>query len=143
MNTWSPWWQISLALVSGVIFWWSLKKSRNHQFYSDTFALSVLGIFVWGDGLILGPFWLFASLLFIVLSPLMITRFILLFYAIRFAFEVVYWINHQVAQKKYMPPLFRHISWLKPQEGAILYQILTTCVCLLATFGLLLSFTLS
>jgi hypothetical protein len=50
-------------------------------------------------------------------------RYYLLFFMIRSFFEVVYWINHQVAQRDYIPPLPKWLSHLGPNEAAIVYQL--------------------
>lgn len=131
---------LSLLLIAAVVFFLSLEKSKKNGFYADTPWLIPLGIFVWGDGLILGPLWMVSALVFYWLSPLNILRYFLLFFAIRSSYEVIYWINHQVAKKDYRPPLFRHISWLGANEAAILYQLLNMSWVVLNLAGLLATF---
>lgn len=127
-----------LAFLSLLITFQSVRKSKKGDFYQDTPWLLPLGIFVWGDGLILGPFWLVSGLLFFWLPWLFIARYILLFTAIRCGYEVVYWLTHQAAGKQYQPPLFRSIKWMDAQQSAILYQLLTTVWMFAALFGLFL-----
>ncbi|HYD35415.1 MAG TPA: hypothetical protein VD999_05080 [Vitreimonas sp.] len=115
---------IALGLISILVFVVALTKSRRGQFYSDTPALFPLGIFVWGDALALAPFWLVAAIIFWWLEPVMIARLLCVFFAIRAAYEVVYWINHQVAHRDYCPPMFRQVKWLGANEAAILYQLM-------------------
>src|SRR5690554_5830021 len=144
MNTFlpdlTPWWQLVLVGLSLGVSLMAIHRSRSQQFYDDTPGLWPLGVFVWGDGLILGPFWCLSALLFLWLSSLNVVRYWLLFIVIRSAFEVIYWINHQVVTKEYEPPLFRRVSWLGCQESAILYQLLNTCQVILALMGLLFTF---
>ena len=128
----------ALFITSSVVFLISINKSKNKQFYSDTFFLWPLGIYVWGDGLVLGLFWMLSAIIFLFISPINILRFYLLFLAIRSAYEVIYWLNHQANNKKYEPPLFRNISWLDAHQGAILYQVANSCLMLLALFFLML-----
>ncbi len=128
------------AVLNACVFLISLRKAQQKHFYSDTPFLFGLGIFVWGDGLVLSPFWIVSSILFWFLSPVFILRYFLLFFLIRGGYEVIYWINHQFSQKNYYPPLFRHISWLSQNDAAILYQLLNTCQVILCAFGLLWSF---
>lgn len=130
---------IFLALFALIIFYFSLRFAKSNQFYTDTPGLSWLGIFVWGDGLILAPFWFVSAVAFNFISPLNILRHLLIFLVIRSGYEVVYWITHQVSQKEYEPPLFRNISWLGADEGAILYQLLNTCWVILGLVGVLLT----
>jgi hypothetical protein len=98
-----------------------------------------LGIFVWGDALILGPFWMLSAVIFYWLTPVMIVRYFLTFFLFRSTYEVVYWINHQVAQKNYDPPLFRRLTWINANEAAILYQLLNMCQVILCVVGLFLT----
>jgi hypothetical protein len=86
-----------------------------------------MGIFVWGDGIILGAWWAVVGLIFTQLSPLQTLRWYLLFVAVRSGFEAIYWINHQVANREYRPPFLRHIQWLSPADQAVLYQLINTC----------------
>lgn len=123
------------ALILWLIAW---RKSKRGQFYADSLLLFPLGIYVWGDGLILAPFWLILSIFFFFLSLAKISQILLVFYLVRSAYEVVYWINHQVAQKNYHPPLFRAAKWLGSNEAAILYQLIHTCVVVIC-LSLLLS----
>ena len=127
---------LSLVLIGIILTILAISKSRNNQFYSDTAWAWPLGIFVWGDALILGPFWSLTGLVSLWMQPIQILRFFLLFYTIRSAYEVVYWINHQVAQRDYQPPLFRNVSWLGANEAAILYQLLNTLVVVGSVFAL-------
>jgi hypothetical protein len=132
--------QLILFVSGGICFALGREKSRHKQFYSDTPWLFPLGIFVWGDALILGPFWMIASLLFSFVSFMDMWRCIFIFFALRSAYEVIYWINHQVAQRQYHPPLFRRISWLSPNDAAILYQLLNMCQCVFYISLFMLSF---
>jgi hypothetical protein len=116
-----------------LIFLKSTKKSKK-EFYSDTFLLSPLGIYVWGDALVLAPFWMVSSFLFIFIGHENILKYILIFYIARSFYEVFYWLNHQAVKSDYNPPFFRKIKWMKPNESAILYQLMHTCVVVLGIF---------
>lgn len=129
----------SVLCIAGIVVGLVAKqKSQAGQFYSDTPWLWPLGVFVWGDGLILGPFWILSSLLFWWWPLVLIYRYFLLFVAIRSAYETIYWINHQVAKRDYEPPLFRRVTWIGSHEAAILYQLLNT-VQVIVALGLLLA----
>jgi hypothetical protein len=116
-----------LAGVSCGVTWLSYVRSKQGKFYSDTPWLLPMGIFVWGDGLVIGPFWAVSSGVLMWLSWLDVVRYCLVFYSVRSAYEVVYWLNHQAVGKTYRPPLFRHIAWLGSEEAAILYQLMNMC----------------
>jgi hypothetical protein len=127
---------IGLGLISSWLFITAIRKSRAGNFYQDTHFLAILGIYVWGDALILAPFWLASAGLFILMPISAIVQYFLLFYVVRSVYEIIYWINHQVAKKDYQPPLFRRISWLGANEAAILYQLLHTCIVILGIAAL-------
>lgn len=124
---------IVFLFINLFVFLSALKKSKK-EFYSDTFIFLPLGIYVLGDALILAPFWFFSSLFFFFISPLNIFRYILIFYTIRSFYEVFYWLNHQAVKSNYNPPLFRKINWIKPNESAILYQLIHTCIVVIGIF---------
>ncbi len=126
---------VSLGLISALISLLSYKLAKNNQFYSDVpLPLLLSGIYVWGDGLVLGPFWLVSILLwyFLAYSPTQVFRYFLLFLVIRSAYEIIYWLQHQMLKKDYIPPLFRRIKWLTAEQHGILYQLLHTVIIVLA-----------
>jgi hypothetical protein len=129
-----------LFLLHVILFGLALQKGKRKQFYSDTPFLFLFGIFIWGDALILSPFWMASSLLFHLLSLINICRYWLLFFAVRSMFEVIYWINHQVAHRDYKPPLFRNVKWLAANDSAILYQVMNMCLMIFSLALLLFSF---
>jgi hypothetical protein len=139
MSTWFL--SLPLAVIAAGVSWLSWQRARKNQFYSDTPLLWPLGIFVWGDGMILGPFWVVSAIVMGFMPWMWVLRYLLVFYAIRAGYEVIYWINHQVAQREYRPPLFRRWSWIGANEAAILYQLLNTCQVVAAIVGLLWTFT--
>jgi len=131
---------ILFFLFNLLIFICAIKKSKNDQFYTDTKSLIPIGIFVWGDALILAPFWMIISVIFLFISPLNMLRFLLIFHIVRSFFEVIYWLNHQAVKSKYQAPMFRKYKWINPDQSAILYQLINTCQVILEIFILILTF---
>lgn len=135
------WWNQVLALLllptSGLLLVRALAKSKTAQFYSDTPYAWPLGIYVWGDALILAPFWGIMAGAFWFIGPLMTFRWLCLFYTVRSAYEVIYWLNHQFSGKKYQAPLLRRVSWISTDDSAVLYQLMNMCF-MIAGLGLLL-----
>jgi uncharacterized membrane protein len=129
-----------LVILGIIITYFSVIFSKKGQFYTDTHFLIPLGVFVWGDGLILGPFWIVSGVLFTQFSLLLMLRYVLLFWAIRTGYEVIYWITHQATKHEYQPPLFRNVSWLDTQQSAILYQVLNTVGMFLSLFACMYTF---
>ncbi len=118
----------------------ALNKVNKSGFYSDTPYLQWLGVFVWGDALILSPFWILSSILFFFMPIQMILRYILVFFLLRSLFEVVYWLNHQAVKSEYRPPLFRRWQQIGTNEAAILYQLINMCQAVVLGSLLLWSF---
>jgi hypothetical protein len=116
---------ITISIVLTVIAFILCKKGK---FYSDTPFLFPLGIYVWGDALVLAPTWGIVSLFAYSRPNVQIFSIYLLFMGLRSFFEVIYWLLHQFSGKSYNPPLFRNVGWIKQNEVAILYQLLHTLV---------------
>jgi hypothetical protein len=132
---------IALVAITAVLLTvLAYKKSKKGQFYTDTPYLFPFGIYIWGDGLVLGPFWLVCSLLFLLLSPINAVRFVLLFLIIRASYETIYWLVHQSSNRTFTPLIFRTVKWLGPAESAILFQLINTTWVILFSFLLLMSF---
>ncbi|MDA1079676.1 MAG: hypothetical protein O2840_03250 [bacterium] len=131
---------LAIVLFLSLAFVLALKRVRDGSFYGDTFWLLPLGVYVWGDALILLPFWIIVAVVFLLsgVSGLGLIRLYLIFAAVRSAYEVVYWLLHQATKDQYRAPLFRKFTGLAPRDGAILYQLLHTCVLVLAIWMLLL-----
>jgi len=128
------------VLMLSLVFLLALKRVRDGSFYGDTFWLLPLGVYVWGDALILLPFWILILLVFLWsgVSGLALIRLYLIFTAVRSAYEVVYWLLHQATKDTYKPPLLRRFTQLQPRDSAILYQLVHTCALVLAIWMLLL-----
>lgn len=122
-------------ILNLLVFLQAFKKVKK-EFYSDVFMLVPLGIYVWGDALVLAPFWMVSSLLFLFISTEMIVKYLLFFVMARSFFELIYWLNHQSANSDFNPPLFRKLKWIKPKESAILYQLMHMCVVIFTGFFL-------
>jgi len=130
----------ALATVSLLFFMRAIKNCQKGRFYTNTPQGFLLGIYVWGDALILGPFWLLSAVIFLILPPVMVLRYLLLFFSLRAVYETIYWLNHQAVKAEYQPPLFKHLSWVNSNEAAILYQLLNFCLAVILLSFLIWSF---
>lgn len=131
--------------ISWVVLGWlwrvAIKKAQADKFYEDTPQLWLLGIYVWGDGLVLLPFWIISVYVLTYLSFINQIRFLLIFLGIRSAYEVIYWLLQQFGHQNYRPPFLRKIKWLDAHQAAILYQLFHSCVLVLTLLGLILTTT--
>lgn len=116
------------------------RLSKKNGFYTNAKIWIPFGIFVWGDGLILGPFWFISGFIFMLLSPLWILRYLLLFYTIRNSIEILYWLHHQFPSSGYNQAPFDKISWLKSNETAILFQVLHSVLTFFFLFAFIYTF---
>jgi hypothetical protein len=93
-----------------------------------------LGIFVWGDAIVLGPFWLLTSLLVLFLQDWQLFLVILsLFWVVRSLGEVIYWITEQFSKEHRNPPetlmLYRYF---KSDAVWFVYQVYWQCILVLS-----------
>jgi hypothetical protein len=132
---------VLLFLLSGILFVLTIIRVRKQQFFSDVFWFFPFGVYVWGDGLVLFPFWMLIAVIFLVFGlPIsMVYRVVLGFFFLRSFFEVIYWLLQQSIKSTYKPPLTRNIPGLTAEAGQILYQVAHTCV--LVMIGLLFALT--
>ena len=96
-----------------------------------------LGAFVWTDGVIFGFFWTLASIvLFILIKPITILLVFSLFWTVRSAGEVIYWLLEQFAVKKRNPPPTLFLYRFFPNESVfIVMQILWQCILVMCLFA--------
>jgi hypothetical protein len=118
----------TLALLSLWLTWQAWHQSKQGSFYQDTFMWGWLGIYVWGDGLVLGPFWLLMAIWITIVPTKIAILTVLAFYAIRSAYEVIYWLVHQTTARDYKPPFLRQFEWLDANAAAIVYQVGHSCL---------------
>lgn len=122
-----------LYALAGMLY--SLYQTRRqHNYFGLSYMLIPLGAFVWVDGVILGFFWITTTVLFFVLNKPTITLLVFsLFWTVRSAGEVLYWLLEQFASKKRNPPPTLFLYRLFPNESVwIVMQLLWQCVLIIA-----------
>ena len=105
-------------------------KHINTGAYGLTPILYPWGIFVWGDALIFGLFWFFASLISIVLNDWNLFGLIFsIFWVVRGIGETVYWFNQQFSTVERVPlnilPFHR---FFKDDSVWFIVQIIMQCI---------------
>ncbi len=81
------------------------RSSQQQKAYQDTWLLYWMGIFVWGDAVWFGLFWLLAGLFCLLISDWLLFLLIWsVFWLIRSAGETIYWFNQQFSNIKREPP---------------------------------------
>lgn len=131
MTLWQQIFVIGYTLINLFVFLMSWNQSVKHK---NAFGLATpfqfLGVFVWGDSLVICFFWIFTALIFFIFNDW--TGFLLslsVFWAIRSFGEIVYWINEQFAIKHRNAPekMLLH-SKLGNDSVWFVYQIFWQCV---------------
>ncbi len=79
--------------------------SRKANTYGITWGLFPLGIFVWGDAVIFGPFWAGASIVSLLLKDWLLFLLVFsVFWVVRSLGETIYWFNQQFSGTHRYPP---------------------------------------
>jgi hypothetical protein len=121
----SEFWYSLVVLVGTVLSAAALRAVRRGKFFDEVFWGWPLGMYVWGDVVVLAPAWAIAGAVALLTRPnthLVVSWFIV-FHTLRSAYEVIYWLNHQATEKTFVPPLFRSQTVLSPEASAIIYQM--------------------
>lgn len=117
-----------IALVSFFIgLYQSIKKKNSFQ---ETPYLSWLGIFVWGDAVIIGFFWFLVSFFTLLIKDWLLFLIIVsIFWTIRSLGETHYWLNQQFSPLKRNPPeRLRGYKFFKNDSIWFVYQIFWQCL---------------
>lgn len=119
------------AFISLVVFIKGFYEvAKKHNPFGESFVLFLMGVFVWGDALVLGLFWFLVSLFVLVLKDWILFLLIFsVFWVVRSLGEVIYWFSHQFSTVVRNPPetllgyrLFKNDSiWF-------VYQIIWQCI---------------
>ncbi|MFA5136182.1 MAG: hypothetical protein WC489_02215 [Patescibacteria group bacterium] len=113
----------------------SYQESRYRKnVYGTTPFLYLLGIFVWGDGIIIGLFWCLASLVVFFANDLYLYAvFVSYFWVVRSFGEIIYWLNQQFSSKDRNPAKKTLIHTIFPYDSYLFaYQVFWQCVLVLA-----------
>jgi len=108
-----------------------IKKNNSN---GETPYFVWLGIFVWGDGIIIGPFWFITSLLVYFLKDwYLFLLTVSVFWVVRSLGEVMYWLNQQFVKNNsnYYQKLTGY-RFFKNDSILFIYQILWQCICVIS-----------
>lgn len=98
--------------------------------FGQYFPLFFLGIFVWGDAIILGLFWSLISLTCLLLNDWILFILILsLFWVVRSLGEIIYWLNQQFSPIIRNPPKnLMGYKFFRNDSIWFIYQLFWQCV---------------
>lgn len=119
------------GITSFAFFIKSFRETKNKKnVYGLTPHLFFFGAFVWGDMIVLGPFWIIVSLISIFLNNwYLLLLFISVFWIIRSFGEIIYWLNEQFAGKNRNPPFTLNFhKFINSEAIWFIYQVFWQCV---------------
>lgn len=98
--------------------------------YGLTPYLFFLGSFVWGDIIVLGPFWLAVSILSLFFNDWYLFLLIIsIFWSVRSLGESIYWLNEQFAAKnRNLPHTLNFHKLFQSDAIWFIYQLFWQCV---------------
>lgn len=128
-------WQKAIILVCGLFsflgFIIGLRECKlKKNAYGDTPLFSIIGVFVWGDAVVFGPFWTLASLAIYRLNDWLLFLFFLsVFWVVRSLGETIYWFNQQFSKViRHPPEEFRIYKIFHDDSVWYVYQIFWQCI---------------
>lgn len=118
-----------LAFLKG---YYEIKDKKNPYGLAQSFGL--LGIFVWGDAVVIGPFWIIISVFSLVLQDWYLFLVALsLFWVVRSAVEVVYWVFEQFTERhRNHPQTLMFYNFIKSDAIWFIYQIFWQCILVIS-----------
>lgn len=128
-------------IVVSVVFFFNIflfLKSRIECQRKNSFGLvrrlSFLGMFVWGDVLILAPFWMIISSVSLLLNDwLLFILFVSAFWLVRSLGETLYWFLQQFAVVKRDPPeSLAGYRFVKNESIWFMYQVMWQCITVIS-----------
>lgn len=143
MSFWQHLIVIIFAIVNIIIFIKAFYEIKNkNNVFGSAQPYGFLGIFVWGDAIVICVYWLIASLIVLFLNNwYLFLLFISVFWVVRSYGEVIYWLNEQFAGKNRNPPhTLKLYNFFKNDSIWFVYQVFWQCILV---FSLIISIFLA
>lgn len=124
-----------VACVSGLVWAWSVREVKRGNTFKTTPWLLPIGVFVWGDGVVMGLFWILWAVLVALLNNLYASILLWsLFWIVRSLGEVIYWLNQQFSTIKRNNPKDLMGGKIFGEGIWFIYQIIWQCVLVVMLF---------
>jgi len=122
----------SISLFAFIMGFYEVLKKHNP--FGQPFILFWLGIFVWGDAVILGFFWCLVSLIcFLLKDWILFLLIVSVFWVVRSLGEILYWINQQFSPIIRNPPKnLLDYHWFKNDSIWFVYQVIWQCLLVIS-----------
>lgn len=130
MATWQSVIVFLLLILQIILFFKAHTQCKQGCSFSLVRWLSPLGMFVWGDVLILSVFWFVVSITVLLLQDwLLFLLIISCFWLVRSVGETIYWFLQQFASKKRdLPQSLMGYSFVKDESIWFIYQVFWQCL---------------
>lgn len=110
-----------------------IEVTKRNRAFVTTPWLSWLGIFVWGDAIIISLFWVGLAVLGLWAGSKWWWLGVAIFWAVRGVGETVYWLNQQFSTIKRNPPeTMWGYQWIRSEAIWFVYQIFWQMVTVVA-----------
>lgn len=116
--------------VNGFLLLRSKKECAQNNSFGLTYGLSFLGMFVWGDVLVLSIFWMVVAVISLLLKDwLLFLLLFTVFWLVRSFGETLYWFLQQFATvKRDKPENLAGFKFVKNESIWFIYQVLWQCI---------------
>lgn len=135
MLEWQKIFLILFSIFNLLIFFEGAYESReNKNVYGLTWVLFPLGIFVWGDAVLIGLFWTIAGLISVYLGDWILFLLIFsVFWSVRAFGESIYWFNQQFSTViRYKPKDLPFFYYAQNDAAWFMHQVLAQLICVAA-----------
>lgn len=130
MQVWQLFLLYLLLLINVYLLLKSKKECRKNNSFGLTYGLTIFGMFVWGDVLVLSLFWMLAVVISLFLQDW--TLFLLIvssFWLVRSLGETIYWFLQQFAViKRDKPENLVGFKFVKNESIWFIYQLMWQCI---------------
>jgi len=119
------------AFFNLLVFFKAFYESKyKKNAFGLTRPLVIIGVFVWGDAVVLGPFWTALTILSLVFKDwYLFLLFVAIFWTIRSLGEIIYWLNQQFSTLKRNP--IENLPWqsiFHNDSVWFVHQVIWQCV---------------
>lgn len=131
MESWQKLVVLAHLFINLLVFIKGYHECKNKKnAYGETLLLFPLGVFVWGDAVIFGLFWLGISIFSLILDDwFLFLLFVSVFWVVRSLGETIYWLNQQYSGVIRNPhDKLRFYELFQNDSIWFIYQICWQCV---------------
>lgn len=120
------------------------KQFKKKNYFGLSGIFNLIGIFVWGDAVLIAPFWILASIFCLYVKSFeLFLVFLSVFWLIRSFGEVIYWINQQFSTvKRDKPKDLWPYKFFENDSVYFIYQLYWQIILILSVIAVVYSFHL-